>query len=163
MKIKVLPRKFFINIKGTDEEIITFKKCNVISINTPEYKPRNIEREDPPFSKKYLDCNNVLIEYFHDWDKPQDEVILMSDEDVDKIFDFVCNKIDKDKTLLIHCTAGISRSGAIGYVLNEYFNKYLQKNHKPNEDYNMFESDYKNKIIPNSWVKTKLMKKFGLI
>ena len=30
MKIKVLPRKFFINIKGTDEEIITFKKCNVI-------------------------------------------------------------------------------------------------------------------------------------
>ena len=30
--------------------------------------------------------------------------------------------------LFIHCDAGVSRSGAIGYILNEWFNKYLEFN-----------------------------------
>jgi len=162
MRIKVLPRKYFINIKGTDEEALVFKKSNVISINTPEYKPRNIIREEPPFSRKYLDNDNVLVEYFHDWDKPMEGVVLMSDDDADKIFDFVTNKIDKTKTLLIHCTAGISRSGAVGYVLNEYFNKFLESDKLPNDDYLDFGLTH-HYIIPNVWVKQKLLKKFELI
>lgn len=161
MRIKVLSRRFFENIKGTEEEYLIFKRCNIISINTPEYNKKNIIKEQPPFSKKYLECENLLIEYFHDWCTPLEDVVLISDTDVDNIYKFVCEKIDKNKILLVHCTAGISRSGAIGYVLNEYFNKYLTNN-VPNEDYNIFKHSYEGIISPNDLVKEKLLKKFNI-
>lgn len=162
MIIKIFPRQFFLNIKGTIEEDLIFKRYNVISINTPVYPPRSINFEEPPFSKKYCGYENVLILYFHDCEIQLDQVKLITDEDVDKIFNFV-QEMDKSKGLFVHCTAGISRSGAVGYVLNEYFNRFLQQDKNENEDYDRFTQYYKNKIIPNSLVKTKLMKKFGMI
>ena len=37
--------------------------------------------------------------------------------------------------LLVHCTAGISRSGAVGEVLNWYFNRYLKNNTTDDEEF----------------------------
>lgn len=37
-------------------------------------------------------------------------------------------KIDTSRLLFVNCGAGISRSGAVGEVLNDYFNKYLEFN-----------------------------------
>ena len=43
-----------------------------------------------------------------------------------KIQEFVNDiPINSEKSIYIHCDAGVSRSGAVGYILNEYFNKYL--------------------------------------
>ena len=40
-----------------------------------------------------------------------------------EIIDFISKIVPTDKTVLfIHCTAGISRSGAVGVFCNEYFN-----------------------------------------
>ena len=63
------------------------------------------------------------------------------------------------KLFYIHCDAGISRSGAVGYILNEYFNKYLIDN---KEDYKFFEMN-NSQIMPNPLV-VRLLKKelFGI-
>ena len=50
MKIHIKPRNFFENLKGTSQEIGVMTTYNVISINTCEYKPKNIVKEEPPFS-----------------------------------------------------------------------------------------------------------------
>jgi predicted protein tyrosine phosphatase len=42
---------------------------------------------------------------------------------------------DGKLSLLVHCTAGISRSGAVGEVLNWYFNRYLENNTADDEDF----------------------------
>lgn len=146
MKIHIKPRKFFENLKGTSQEIGVMSTYNVISINTCEYKPKNIIKEDPPFSECVLKSEDLqpLILYFHDYDKPQKDVILMSENDVKKIINFLKSK-DLSKPLIVHCTAGISRSGAIGIVLNEVYNK----NNKSDFDY--FNIVNK-KIRPNKYI-----------
>ena len=35
---------------------------------------------------------------------------------------------DGSMTMLIHCTAGISRSGAVGEILDWYFNRFIMDN-----------------------------------
>lgn len=122
MKIYIFPRTFFEEIKGSDVESFILSNYNIISINTPEYKPKNIVKEDPPFSEKYWNNENVLILYFHDWTSQIDDLVqLISEDDVKNIIEFISN-MDQQKDLIIHCTAGISRSGAIGSCLNHYFN-----------------------------------------
>ena len=57
--------------------------------------------------------------------------------------------------LLVHCTAGISRSGAVGEVLNWYFNRYLEDNAEDDADFT-----YNNRqILPNSIVRRIMLQK----
>ncbi|MBQ1971250.1 MAG: dual specificity protein phosphatase family protein, partial [Treponema sp.] len=61
-------------------------------------------------------------------------------------------------SIYVNCAAGISRSGAVGYVLNLYFNKFLENNE---HDYKLFNQN-NSQIQPNPYVKSLLMSKFGL-
>ena len=45
----------------------------------------------------------------------------------ERIASFV-KTFDSRKLLFVNCSAGVSRSGAVGEVLDEYFNVYLEKN-----------------------------------
>ena len=83
MVIKVYPRTMFEIIKGTHTEQKLLDSSKVISINTPAYAPKNIVKEEPPFT--LLNHPNLLILYFHDYYKPLQDVVLMSDEDAQKI------------------------------------------------------------------------------
>jgi predicted protein tyrosine phosphatase len=65
--------------------------------------------------------------------------------DIIKFIDII-QASPKKMVLLIHCTAGISRSGAIGEVISDY----LGKNYKEFKQINP-------QILPNSYVK-KIMK-----
>jgi predicted protein tyrosine phosphatase len=56
--------------------------------------------------------------------------------------------------LIIHCFAGISRSGAVGEVLNSYLNQDLTVNQL---DYDRFIKKYGKKIYPNRMVKNILL------
>lgn len=84
-----------------------------ISINDPD-KP-NILAERP----------NILNLWFDDAEEQLpllngEELILFNEEMARKVVDFV--KVNEGaKFWMIHCTAGISRSGAVGDVLSEYF------------------------------------------
>lgn len=156
MKIKVVPRKWFIDRACTEEEDKIFSENNIISIITPEYKPTDFKEEDIPFSDKYRNNANVLILKFHDAHSPDKDVILMSDNDAVNIKNFI-NRIDKTKPLIIHCTAGKSRSYTTGYCLNIYLNMICEENMK---DFHEFMDN--NKGIINSLVKKKLFNIFNI-
>ena len=59
MVIKVYPRTVFEIIKGTLTEQKLLDSSKVISINTPVYAPKNITKEEPPFT--LLNHPNLLI------------------------------------------------------------------------------------------------------
>lgn len=52
---------------------------------------------------------------------------------------------DGKKDFYVHCDAGVSRSGAVGYLLNEWFNKFIELNRIDNESFVM----NNNHIMPN--------------
>ncbi|MBO4647085.1 MAG: hypothetical protein J5806_02900 [Lentisphaeria bacterium] len=59
-------------------------------------------------------------------------LVLFDTEIAGKIVRFI-RRIDTTRLLFINCGAGISRSGAVGEVLNDYFNKYLERNELDDE------------------------------
>ncbi len=66
---------------------------------------------------------------------------------------------DDKKLFFIHCDAGVSRSGAVGLLLNEGFNKFLKRNQIDDEAFKMNNKH----ILPNPLV-VRLLKKelFGM-
>lgn len=156
MKIQIVPRTFFEKIKNTKKEKDIVQNTNIISINTPQYE--DFQEEFPPFSEKYWNNKNICFLKFHDYFKPEKNVILMTQQDVQKIKNFM-KQIDKSKTLYIHCTAGKSRSQAIGWVLNLYYNKIIQNNQK---DFWQFENKNKTKRRMNQYVKQLMLNTFKI-
>jgi len=123
MEIIVRNRYFFENLRGTAEEAAFFKKARVISVNSVRIP------EEPPFSRKFWEADNVLVLSFDDVDDSDPFIFqgtrFMSEADADAIASFV--ESPDPRPIVVHCTAGISRSGAIGACLNEYFNKKLSQ------------------------------------
>ena len=90
MRIRVVPRKWFLDRRGTDEEKMVFGTMNIISIITPPYPKDGFEDEDIPFSEEYRNAGNVLVVKFHDTEKQwNDDVVLMNESDADRIYEFV--------------------------------------------------------------------------
>ena len=160
MNIKVFPRKYFLSIKGTDEEMALFSENNVISIITPEHPATNFPNEEVPFSEKYKKLDTVLVLKFHDTDtQADDDVVLFNKNDAESIWQFVQKTKSNGRGYVVHCTAGLSRSQAVGYVLNEYFNGKCGI--LPNEDcYNIYENRYARIRRMNSLVKNILFQRF---
>ena len=161
MHIRVVPRKWFLDRKGTDEEKAVFQTRNIISIITPPYPKKNFEDEDIPFSEEYRNADNVLVLKFHDTERQwDDDVVLMNEFDADRIYDFVQRTKNNGKeAYIVHCTAGKSRSQAVGYVLNEWFNGGLGI--KPDiAEYQEYEDMYSMSRTMNCLVKRLLMDRF---
>ena len=144
MNIFVHNRSFFENWRGKKMERQLFRDNRIISINSV-----SSPAEQPPFSQEFLESDNLLVLYFDDVN--EGEANAMTPEQAKQIVDFVHS--DDDRSLIIHCTAGVSRSGAVGDVLNWYFNRYITDN-RP--DYHLNES-MNRKIIPNSHVRRLLL------
>lgn len=146
MKIYVLSRKELKKIGYIDKEFFANKKRYFISIagiaDGCEYPH--------PFLTK--DSKRVLHLLFDDVTEKHTEefgydpsIILFDNEHANKIFEFI-KTIPNDVELYVNCAAGISRSGAVGFVLNEYFNR------NNIEDYNAFKKN-NFQIQPNPMVK----------
>ena len=83
------------------------------------------------------------------FDSATKENIFFNEDHAKQIKDFISEiPADSTKTFYIHCDAGVSRSGAVGYLLNEYFNKYLANN---SEDYKFFQI-HNSHVMPNPLV-----------
>lgn len=151
MRIKVLPRKYFEQIQGSLEESRILGEYKIISIQS-SHGFDGI----PPFSLKNLSLPHLLCLTFDD---VTDEQRKMKDLTGYAYFNRMLAKDilrfvdDGEMPLLVHCTAGISRSGAIGEVLNWYFNRYLKNNQ---DDYDDFTRNNR-QIIPNHFVKKILL------
>ena len=147
MKIRVFARMFFEKIKGTPTEVELLEKSKIISINSSWGFD-----DTPPFSEELLNHPHLLTLTFDDIcnepETPEDlgNAILFNEDMAHAIMRFVD---DGKLSLLVHCTAGISRSGAVGEVLNWYFNRYLETNTADDEDF----VENNRQILPNTIVR----------
>ena len=139
MRIHVKARSFFEARQGTIRETELFMKYRIISINDISFPA-----EPPPFSKEYLASRNLLVLYFDD---VEDGPNAMTAEQAKRIADFALRPGD-DRPIIVHCSAGISRSGAVGSVLNWYFNRCLADNEA---DYRAFGLRHPD-LVPNAHV-----------
>lgn len=71
--------------------------------------------------------HNLLHPYFNKIMENRD-LIYFNEEHAKQIINFAKHVFDSGEELNIHCYAGKSRSQAVGYVLNQYFNLYLTQN-----------------------------------
>lgn len=122
--IDTLEDTFFISILDPDEENSSFKPFLSDSDNYLTVKFIDLVE---PIGHKWADSN------------------MFTEEMADTIVEFIMKNQDK-KNCIVHCTAGVSRSGAVGEFVNDIF-KY-----KP---YQEFKRDNKN-ITPNVLVKKLL-------
>ena len=152
MKIRVLPRAFFEKIKGTSDEIELLDNSKIISINSSWGWA-----SEPPFSPDLRGHEHLLVLNFDDIanepETPEDlgRLVMFSTEMAERIMRFVD---DGRMPLLVHCAAGISRSGAVGEVLNWYFNRYLTDNKTDHDDF----IQNNRQILPNPLVRKIMMK-----
>ena len=152
MKIKVLPRIFFEKVKGTPTEVELLAKAKIISINSSWGFD-----DTPPFSENFFNHPHLLTLTFDDIcnepETPEDlgNAVLFNEAMAQQIMRFVD---DGELPLLVHCTAGISRSGAVGEVLNWYFNRYLEYNAKDDEYF----VQNNRQIMPNFIVRRIMLK-----
>ena len=143
MQIEVKARTFFEVRMGGKRERELFRTRHIISINNIGFPA-----EPPPFSEPFLTAENLLILYFDDVDEGP---TAMTTEQARAIVDFTCS--GDPRPIIVHCSAGISRSGAVGSVLNWYFNRYLEDDEL---DYRMFECRHPD-LVPNAHVRRLLL------
>ena len=145
MKIQILSRNDIEGLKGSEALDELLKFCRIISINNSEG-----EDSEPPFAEGVLPHPNVLTLQFDDidgteWRPFPDRYRYFCLEDAERIADFV-----KDDTmpLIVHCHAGVSRSGAVGTALDWYYNEFLSNNPEDHENF----TDANSGIRPNQLV-----------
>lgn len=153
--IKVLPRILFWNLLKkdniNDSNVESKGDTYFISINSTEGNDN-----EPYFKEKHP---NVLTLFFDDCNEHMKhpvigypgefyEQIPMSGEQALEVVNFV-EKMNENSNVYIHCTAGISRSGAVGAFISDYFGMGWDK----------FKFDNP-QVIPNSHVSSLLKKMY---
>lgn len=120
-KIFVLPKRYFdkmMTMRNIDDNNVKDKvKTCFISIND------SLGTDAKPHFKS--NHPNVLNLFFDDVDRDievegEGTAIAFTEEMAEEVFNFVFNNRDME-TFVVHCTAGISRSGAVGEFINNYF------------------------------------------
>lgn len=119
MKIQCLPRKWFELIKGTvlEEQVLAHNK--VVSVQS-----RTGWDSEPPFSDEGMKSPNLLCLTFDDVTDYSD---LLDGEKVARFLPSMARQILRHVghgawPVIVHCTAGVSRSGAVASVLDHYWN-----------------------------------------
>ena len=141
MKVLVTSKHSFdhlLSIKGITEQNIEQISSSVcfISINGSDAYSCGDPDQIP-----YIKNNkaNVLVQFFDDITEVEkqavkDEIkykglILFSEEQAAEIIKFMDANKDK-KTCIVHCAAGIARSGAVGEFINDYINGGTAENYR---------------------------------
>lgn len=116
MKISILGKDDFIHFIK-DHPVNEMDKIFYISILDPEFKE--------PLHK---DLSNYKTFWF--WDVPEKigNYNPISENQAQDIYNFIQNNKDK-KMCIVHCTAGVSRSGAVGTFVNNLYGN-------PSNDFN---------------------------
>lgn len=153
MKIYVVSRQYVESCLKENEN--WYKNKWIISI----YSSESFSPLPDQYNILKLQFDDVSEKDIGGWSNIPDTCIFFDEEHAKAIHSFI-DKIrsDSEKEFYIHCDAGISRSGAVGTLLNEYFNKFLGIHRMDNESFIMNNSH----IMPNPLVVRVLKKElFG--
>jgi predicted protein tyrosine phosphatase len=138
MKIQVFPYKQLeqIIIKQPIENIISIRDIGYSELyKTLDNNAKNmliVQFDDvTDFTIK-----NKMIHEFYNYKSKKRDLVLFNEDMAKEIIKFADSIYNANETLTIHCWAGKSRSQAIAYVLNNYYNLLKENNLK----------DYKNNL-----------------
>lgn len=149
MKIKVVPRHFV--EKQVDFNSNWIQNKWIISIYSKDSTSPLPDR----FNILKLQFDDVSERDLGGWNSISDNTIFFDEDQAKQIHKFIASiPMDSDKIFYIHCDAGVSRSGAVGYMLNEWFNKFMTIN---KEDQSFFQQNNSH-IMPNPLV-VRLLKR----
>jgi len=154
MKITVTSRKWFEWFKGTPEEKNMLDSYKIISIQSSCGQDT-----EPPFSEALINHPHLLRLTFdnvsgeHEAFCASTNAVLFDEAMAGQILRFVD---DDSMPVLIHCDDTLMRSGAVGQVLDWYFNCWLRRNR---EDHRFFLRSHH--VIPNPLVLSKMMDELG--
>lgn len=116
--------KFKEELKGLSEQ--QFMATAFISIHEP-VKKHGKELFDGASNVILEDAPNILNLWFDDAEdqypiigQPNEKLILFNEDMAQQVIEFIESNKDK-KQWMLHCTAGINRSSAIGEFLADYF------------------------------------------
>lgn len=156
MKVKILPKYVFDDLLKkeniTDENVEEFKNTAFISIiSSGEFEKSYLKENHKNYlSIKFDDLSNEEYEKYKLSHNEKHELILFSEEQADEIINFIY--LTGAKQIIVHCSAGVSRSGAVGTFINDCFK---------GQDYFGFIKD--NPFIkPNSYILNTLRKTLEL-
>lgn len=142
MKVFIMPK--FIFEQAIDGIEKSSKDVFYLSINNPDDEDKTPIREDSDTFKSmwFYDIDEDIYNEVKDFTYK-----TISDEQLDELYDFIMKNKDK-KNFVVHCTAGVSRSGAVGEFVNDLFGIPYAEFRKQNPN-----------IIPNTYIKKKLNEK----
>ena len=128
MKIRVVSQQWFREITWGPDPVPVYQRPdsafwrdnNFISI-------RHSAETDPCCAIPTAGGNILKLRFDDAVEDPDGTLVLFDAELAGKIVEFI-RRIDTSRTLFVNCGAGISRSGAVGEVLNDYFNRYPGSN-----------------------------------
>ena len=144
MKVFIMPK--FIFEQAIDGIEKSSKDVFYLSINNPDDEDKTPIREDSDTFKSmwFYDIDEDIYNEVKDFTYK-----TISDEQLDELYDFIMKNKDK-KNFVVHCTAGVSRSGAVGEFVNDLFGIPYAEFRKQNPN-----------IIPNTYIKKKLNEKWN--
>lgn len=114
-----------------DNSLEPFHSWSLISVTNT--KEDSLTGNEKIRLKTILHCNDILQLQFGDFEpgkyyntftdrtEPVPERVLFNKKQAQEVIDFVniLQKKEEQETLVVHCMAGISRSGAIGTFIND--------------------------------------------
>lgn len=157
MKIKVLSRSMFRRMLSqsevTSDNVENIENTFFISINNPDDLPTDVYFPQ--------DKENVKVLFFPDIEQDREIPLIgtgktklmkaMTQEQAAELFEFIKKHKDKEQCI-IHCTAGISRSGAIGLFINEFmsqnYNEFKRENPSVLPNYHVY------RLLHDEWYKS---------
>lgn len=146
MKIFVVPRIYIEKQIEKDINWINGKWIiSIFSTNYLNYSPIPIDR----YNVLKLQFDDVTEREIGSREAEKYDLTFFNENLAKQIHNFIKDIVDDGKKqFYIHCDAGVSRSGAVGYLLNEWFNKFIKLNRIDNEAFIM----NNDQILPNPLV-----------
>ena len=128
MKIRVVAQMFYKGYILQGAEVPVYQQPDSAFWRNNNFITIRHSSEKDIYCAIPVEGDNILRLQFDDvTENPDGDLTLFNTEMARQIRDFTA-QIDQNKELFVNCAAGISRSGAVGDVLNDYFNRYLSFN-----------------------------------
>ena len=160
MKISVLSRSEMKSLVLREDFEKIAARTFFISINNIFRYSEPPVLEPSPIPEKYA-AQTLVLRFDDDAANGEASEFLFDANKARQIRDFANLAIAQKRDMIVHCTAGVSRSGAIGTVLNDYANRFIADN--PGDFEAFKNSAFYSRLVPNMSIAMALMRGLEMI